>query len=304
MAATDFAPTGRRGHLKSLLFDKLPVEIRLKIYGLVFANNKMLFGRPNKNGRGGVRYFFEEMSEDQTTGPYEILLTCHAAYSEGLAEYWSATTVMAAIAKGPSPYNNLIHRLPEVAKARVKHLRQIADPKDCMGELRPSVCKASHLAADLELHEFLLLFPRLETCEFRMTCISRENMRERVSSFDDHLTQELRRYNYQRDSAAKSHDDATSGQGQRRVQAVVVRKTFLKMNSLVHTNNGEPRRFHKAVGWGFPLPPWLTVTQMVDSLLTCVLRPSSMPSPRTRTTTSHSRKTLSMRTVRLLIELG
>lgn len=233
----------------------LPAEIRLKIYGQVFANNKMLFSRPRENGRGGVIYYFEAMSEDQTIGPFELLLTCHAAYREGLAEYWAATTVMATIITTRSPYTYLAGRLPDVAKAHVKHLRQIADPDNTWGHVPVPVSIVNN--PDIQLHEFLLLFPRLEKCEFRIRCINNGNFRERILSFDDQLATQLRRFNSRRDCAAQNQDSDQAGPSGRggcyaQPPAVEVIKTFYMMSVERDANGAQSCRPRKVVGLSCP----------------------------------------------------
>lgn len=160
------------------LFCKLPPEIRLMIYLLLFTGGSVSawfdgqFFKTHFGKWPWQRMFFLEgqCCFRHRGGSFALLMTCRGVYMEAFSEYWSNTTMTMILNYLPR-FNEGIElqkvcaQIPAPIKAKLCHIRNVRLP--VIGYARPT-CDASNWAPTL-LEEF----PNLKTCALPHTGLRR-----------------------------------------------------------------------------------------------------------------------------------
>lgn len=164
------------GHLHSPLFQLVPTELRLYIYRYTFAGSEIALKLhpdvihpdyytvrpirpwPGPFPVGGRRSVF--CSNGRYLKLWQPLLTCKQIYDEGLAIYWSETTVCNQKQKGYFSRGLFFERIPDFAKLHIQHLRNMPT---CVN---PGVKALQGIAftRQASFAEALDAFPKLQTC--------------------------------------------------------------------------------------------------------------------------------------------
>lgn len=102
------------------VFFRAPVDLRLKIYNLVFSGSLFTFFEDDRWSAAEEK--LETRLYFASSHHRNLLLTCRAIYNEALPTYWSETFLDG---KGTKLTQDTCQKLPPLAKTYVKHLRNI-----------------------------------------------------------------------------------------------------------------------------------------------------------------------------------
>ncbi|KAF3761531.1 hypothetical protein M406DRAFT_74482 [Cryphonectria parasitica EP155] len=141
------------------LFNWIPAELRLQIYGYLFVNPHVTLEVEDFHYRGRDKTSKPRiLNTVHHDGVYNLLATCRAIHNDALPSYWQGVTLTCQGKSGVCYLDEFVDAIPPIILNNVKHLRNVNLPHIKSRRLR------GH--PELTAHALLQRFKKgIKTCE-------------------------------------------------------------------------------------------------------------------------------------------